>query len=71
MKTKQEAGEILGLKSFDCALPQTWVDACYERGWDVRPHFVWSYDDIMLSGAPHPVTKEGNRMAGQMAAFIS
>ena len=27
-------------------------------GWDMTPHFVWSYDDNK-DGAPYPITKEG------------
>jgi hypothetical protein len=43
-RTKGELAKELGLKNFDYALPQDWVDRCAYRGWNVVPHFVWSYD---------------------------
>lgn len=70
METKQEAAETRGLIRFDCTLPQSWVNATAERGWDVRPHFVWSYDGRRF-GAPYPITDEGIEMAGEMAAYIN
>jgi hypothetical protein len=67
--TKGELVAKLNLKTFDYALPQTWVDAAYARGWDVVPHFVWCYDQD-CEGVPYPLTDEGLRMLGQMAKFI-
>lgn len=67
--TVDEAAKAAGLTSYDCALPQSWVDACYNRGLDVRGHFVWCYDDSLM-GYPHPITPEGIVMAGKLAAQI-
>jgi hypothetical protein len=42
--------------TFDCALPQPWVDG---HAFDVRPHFVWGYPQSYLFGLPLPLTHEG------------
>ena len=60
MKTKSELAEShYGNQTFDFALPQGWVDACRDRGYEVVPHFVWLYDDYV--GRPAPLTDEGDR----------
>lgn len=46
----------------DYALPQTWVNAMYERGLDVQPHFVWGYNDQHRFGIPLPLTLDGMYM---------
>lgn len=60
--------------SFDYALPQHWVDAMYERGQDVVPHFVWVYPrsggDVSMFGFPYPLTEEGKVMLCRVAAGI-
>lgn len=59
---KSDLARSMGLKVFDCALPQAWVDLQDERGFDVRPHFVWCYDFKTIFGEPFPVTEEGKEM---------
>lgn len=68
--SKRDLAEELGYKDYDTALPQTWVDAAYDRGWDVVGHFVWSYEKNTLVGNPLPVTKEGLMMLGEMGAYL-
>ena len=63
--TKNEiADEKYGMKgiTYDTALPQSWVNECAEKGFDVRPHFVWIYEDGNTLGKPGPVTQEGEKM---------
>jgi len=57
---KQDACSILGIVVFDTALPQGFFDELTS----VTPshplgHFVWSYDDSTLLGAPRPLTQKG------------
>ena len=48
--------------TFDMALPQDWVDMMIDKhDADVRPHFVWGYENSMM-GCPLPVTAEGAQM---------
>lgn len=68
--TVDEAAKARGLKVFDVALPQEWVDAMNQRGMDVRGHFVWCYDGPGIFGYPHPITYEGEVMAGVVASSI-
>lgn len=57
--TVKEAAEARGINSFDTALPQGWVDEVWsEYGYDVRGHFVMSYDKGPM-GNPAPITEEG------------
>ena len=46
--------------TYDCALPQGWVDECVSKGMEPRGHFVWLYDDWV--GRPAPITAEGDRI---------
>ena len=57
--TVKEAAEERGYKVYDCALPQTWVDEQREKGFDVRGHFVWSYDKNKF-GESASITAEGD-----------
>jgi hypothetical protein len=46
--------------TYDCALPQAWVNQCLEAGFDPRGHFVWGYPEGgSLLGEPLPITPEG------------
>ena len=67
-RTKGELAKELGLKVYD-VLPQTWVDRCAYRGWNVVPHFVWSYDGAPF-GEPYPLTETGRRILRQIAANL-
>jgi hypothetical protein len=45
--------------SFDTALPQSWVDAMANRGFDLRGQVVWGYPkEGGLYGCPLPLTEE-------------
>ena len=55
---KNDLASSKGYKVFDVALPQSWVDECHLLGIDVRPHFVWCYDDSMF-GFPAPLNNYG------------
>ena len=67
--TNRTKGEIAQLIYQDCtydhALPQPWVDAMYDRGYDVVPHFVWIYPDSHPWGIPGPITTQGIAMLAQ------
>lgn len=62
--TLDQTAESLGLQTYDVALPQGWVDMIY-RHHGVWPasHFVWSYDQSKIFGAPVPVTGVGKHIA--------
>lgn len=57
--TKGEAAEKLGLKVYDCALPQPWVEQATrvtETPMDlICSSFVWCYDGSCM-GYPYPLT---------------
>ena len=59
--SKDEAAKMLGIKVYDCALPQHWLDNLVElSGMDYHKalsSFVWSYDTGLL-GLPRPLTDE-------------
>jgi len=70
MKTvNQLAEETYPGDTFDTALPQDWVDAMRERGFDVRGHFVSLYPDGMFCYMA-PITDRGIRMAAIVASNI-
>ena len=48
-------------RSFDCALPQEWINRMQTRlGTSPCGHFVWLYDDAApIFGRPFPVTAAG------------
>jgi hypothetical protein len=57
MTTVKEAAEMLGLKVYDTALPQNWVDDFYKvTGVWPAGLFVWSYDEAKTWGEPYPLT---------------
>ena len=57
--------------TFDCALPQQWVDACASRGIDLRGQVVWGYpESANWFGQPLPVTAEAAIQLAQLAAWI-
>lgn len=64
-QTIRERCEALGLKAYDTALPQPWVDAMRARGHDVLGHVVWSYDGPNVMGEPFGVTSDGERMIAE------
>ena len=61
--TKGEAAEsATNGMTYDTALPQGWVDAMYERGFDhaeLIGNFVWAYPSGDVSGVPYPITQDG------------
>ena len=70
MKTVSEAAsERYPGATFDCALPQGWVDDCCDRGLDPRGHFVWLYADDVF-GKPAPITAEGERISSVLLSHI-
>ena len=48
-------------RSFDCALPQEWVDDCLRLDLgEPRGHFVWLYDSLgEIFGRPYPLDSLG------------
>ncbi len=68
--TSQLAEEKYPGDVFDTALPQNWVNAMHERGFDVRGHFVTLYPFV---GVPYmaPVTDQGIRMAAVIASTLA
>jgi len=65
----QAAEERYPGKTFDTALPQQWVDAMSERGFDVRRNFVTLYPKDSVAYMA-PITTEGIRMAAIVASNI-
>lgn len=51
--------------SFDCALPQQWVDEMQAKGVNVLPHFVWLYPRGDIFGRPAPIDGVGDDIAKQ------
>ena len=53
-----DAAKMLGLNTFDGALPQQWVDHVYEMtGFEApRLGMVWCYDVAKVFGEPVPLT---------------
>lgn len=59
-----QAARSRGIKVFDTALPQGWVDAMREKhDMNVVGRFVWSYDEGGLGGLPRSICEEGDRIA--------
>ena len=65
--TKDQAAKLLGIKTYDCALPQPWLDAVVDGLKSEVPEeqdlygmlltsIVWSYDQAKIFGGPHPLT---------------
>lgn len=79
--TKQEAAEKLGLKVFDCAVPEAWLDmliivykklvrnSLADESVFLISHFVWCYDEIngkpSTFGYPRPLTTVGIQLLKQ------
>jgi len=61
--TVDEAAKLHGLRVYDTALPQPWVDDVYDRT-GVYPvgKVVWCYDEAKTFGAAFPLTREGAAM---------
>jgi len=56
--TITEVAEALGLKSYDTALPQNWVDDFFkETGLYPVGNFVWSYDVYGTFGNAVPLNE--------------
>jgi hypothetical protein len=59
--TVGEAAQAIGLKVWDTALPQDWVDDVVRVTgiYPTAPHaFVWCYDAAKSFGSPFPLTPE-------------
>ena len=69
MKLNELAEKTYPGVTFDTALPQQWVDAMSERGFDVRSHFVTLYPKDSVAYMA-PITTEGIRMAAIIASNI-
>jgi len=73
---KDELAQAAGLKSYDNALPQMWLDSIVNqlapfserpdartKIYDIiREGVVWSYDSATIFGAPVALTDEANRL---------
>jgi hypothetical protein len=59
---KAEACKMFGIEVYDTALPQEWFDFMSGIFPDVLAHFVWSYDESRIFGAPRPLTEIGCSM---------
>ena len=57
-QTVRERAEELGIKIFDTAMPQPWVDEMTRKGFDPRGVVVWSYDGTNHFGGPAALTTE-------------
>jgi hypothetical protein len=62
-RSVDEAAKALGLRSYDTALPQDWVDE-FEARTETSPlgHFVWSYDGAGIFGRPVALDLEAERL---------
>ena len=63
------AEELYPDVTFDCALPQDWVNKMTDRGFDPRGHFVTLYPKDSVSYMA-PITEDGVRMAAIVASNI-
>ena len=64
--TKDEAAKLLGIKVYDTALPQPWLDEVSRHlvpitkdentYYTLLSSIVWCYDNNSFSGYPHPLT---------------
>lgn len=63
MPTVKEAAEALGLKVYDTALPQDWVNDFYEKTavWPAGM-FVWCYDEAKTWGEPYPLSMDALKL---------
>lgn len=61
MITKNDAAKaVLGKMTFDCALPQEWLnDAQQSTGRNVSGDYVWCYPERDISGLMIPITRRG------------
>ena len=68
--SKKKAAELIGLLTFDFALPQNWLDAvsgilmrrnpeATEVYHEILGNVVWCYDYSPILGAPYPLTVKG------------
>lgn len=65
-QTVEEAAKERGLKLFDTALPQAFVDNVRDTfGMDVRGNFVWAYDKGIF-GISAPITPEGDAIEAHL-----
>jgi hypothetical protein len=67
---KELAHQLYPDLTFDTALPQPWVDACANRGFDPRGQVVWGYPMGFISGHPLPITVEGMLGLARLAAHL-
>lgn len=80
MNDMRLAGMELGLKVFDTALPQQWVDSMIEQRQLMKREgllnpdadewpwgFVWCYDYSSIFGEPVPVTANARQYAKEMS----
>ena len=58
-----EAAQALGLRSYDTALPQDWVND-FTKVTGVNPYgrFVWSYDGAGIFGTPVALDEEAKKL---------
>jgi hypothetical protein len=59
--------------SYDWAIPQSWWDECYERGFRMNGQVVWLYSEEYKSavfGRPFPVTLYGMIALGALAQGV-
>ena len=60
--TKEElARRLYPTITFDCALPQDWVNEMSSKGFDPRPCVVWGYPPHSIFGLPLPLTAEAEK----------
>ena len=59
--------------SYDWALPQSWWDECYSRGFRMNGQVVWLYSEKYESGifgTPFPVTSYGLSALAVLAKVV-
>lgn len=71
--TTDDMAKAAGLKTYDPALPQDWVDmVCKVTSKTmldiVSAGFVWLYDDSPMFGEPYPLTVEAQKIMKQISA---
>lgn len=57
-----DIAEAAGLKTYDTALPQKWVDDVREKTGTYPFGFVWSYDKATIWGEPYPLTRKAREL---------
>ena len=65
---RDELAKAAGLRTFDTALPQDWVDRVFllTGQWPQDTDIVWCYDGAGVFGSPHALTEEARALLDRL-----